>query len=120
MQHLLPPVKNKDKYRIKDNVCDVAYQHTNQTILLGLPSARMIPASLSSLSAFARARLSTIGPLAQLIKIADGFILAIFSALINPLVSAFAGVCTEIMSLSDSNVSKLTYLIPSSFTSSRS
>lgn len=120
MQHLLPPVKNKDKYRIKDNVCDAAYQHTNQTILLGLPSARMIPASLSSLSAFARAWLSTIGPLAQLINIADGFILAIFSALINPLVSAFAGVCTEIMSLSDSNVSKLTYLIPSSFTSSRS
>ena len=50
-----PPVKNKDKYRIKDNVCDAAYQHTTHTILLGLPSARMIPASLSSLSAFARA-----------------------------------------------------------------
>ena len=45
------PVKNKDKYRIKDNVCDAAYQHTKHTILLGLPSARMIPASLSSLSA---------------------------------------------------------------------
>ena len=59
-------------------------------------------------------------PLAQLIKMADFFISAIFSALIIPLVSLLFGVCREIISHSLNRSSSGLYAIPAAFTSSLS
>ena len=76
--------------------------------------------SLPSFSAFASASLSTIGPLAQLMKIVFSFISAILSADRNPLVSAFSGRFSDTISLVDNTSSNDLYSIPSAFASSDS
>ena len=71
------------------------------------------PASRPSFSAAARAALSTTGPLAVLMRIADGFIRPISRSPIIPLVCSVRGTCREAISLSLNSSSSSTMRTPS-------
>jgi glycerate dehydrogenase len=74
----------------------------------GSPSKTSMPAPASflSLSACAKAALSTTGPLAALMSSAVGFMSERRSALMSPLVLSPSGTCSEIMSQAESSVSR--------------